>query len=59
MLKRCNKIYIDFDGVVVDSNGFKEKAIKETINELFGINKNNWLRSDFLMKMQGYQEKLS
>tara|TARA_A100001011_G_scaffold399853_1_gene510565 strand:+ start:241 stop:891 length:651 start_codon:yes stop_codon:yes gene_type:complete len=30
----CKKIFFDFDGVIVDSNKFKEKAIKDSINEL-------------------------
>ena len=58
MLKRCNKIYIDFDGVVVDSNGFKEKAIKETINELFGINKNNQAAIRFFNENAGISRKI-
>ena len=35
----CKKIFIDFDGVIVDSNEFKEKAIEESISKLFGIDK--------------------
>ena len=27
----CKKIYIDFDGVIVDSNKFKELAIRKSI----------------------------
>jgi len=30
----CKKIFFDFDGVIVDSNSFKEKAIIESINNL-------------------------
>tara|TARA_A100001035_G_C27697801_1_gene460989 strand:- start:140 stop:790 length:651 start_codon:yes stop_codon:yes gene_type:complete len=30
----CQKIFFDFDGVIVDSNKFKEKAITESIKEL-------------------------
>lgn len=35
-LKKCNKIFIDFDGVLVDSNKFKELAIEKSIFQLFG-----------------------
>tara|TARA_Y100000589_G_scaffold329009_1_gene374470 strand:- start:5247 stop:5897 length:651 start_codon:yes stop_codon:yes gene_type:complete len=30
----CQKVFFDFDGVIVDSNKFKENAIKESIEEL-------------------------
>ena len=39
ILYKCNKIFIDFDGVIVDSNKFKEKAIKKSIFKLIGDNK--------------------
>jgi len=35
-LKNCSNIFIDFDGVIVDSNGFKEKAIKKSIFKIKG-----------------------
>ena len=35
---QCKKIFIDFDGVVVDSNHFKEKAIQNSIFKLVGKN---------------------
>ena len=38
-LKRCEKLFIDFDGVIVDSNKFKELAIKKSVYELMGKNK--------------------
>ena len=31
----CKNIFIDFDGVIVNSNEFKEKAIEESISKLF------------------------
>ena len=34
-LEKSKKIFIDFDGVVVDSNKFKEHAIEESIYKLF------------------------
>ena len=39
ILYKCKKIFIDFDGVIVDSNKFKEKAIKKSIFKLIGDNK--------------------
>lgn len=41
ILKNCNQIFIDFDGVVVDSNEFKEIAIKKSIFKLFGDTQKN------------------
>ena len=38
-LQRCEKLFIDFDGVIVDSNKFKELAIKKSVYELMGKNK--------------------
>ena len=38
-LQRCKKLFIDFDGVIVDSNKFKELAIKKSVYELMGKNK--------------------
>ena len=35
----ANNIFIDFDGVIVDSNKFKEKAIEKSIFKLSGNNK--------------------
>ena len=36
--KKFENLFIDFDGVIVDSNTFKEKAIEKSILELFGNN---------------------
>jgi len=41
ILYKCKNIFIDFDGVIVDSNRFKEKAIKKSILKSVGNNKNN------------------
>ena len=38
IFKNCNKLFIDFDGVIVDSNNFKELAIKKSIFQLMGNN---------------------
>ncbi len=42
----CKKIYIDFDGVIVDSNKFKELAIRKSIYFINGQNK----KSDLAIK---------
>ena len=39
ILHECKNIFIDFDGVIVDSNKFKEGAIEKSIFKLFGNNK--------------------
>ena len=39
ILHKCKNIFIDFDGVIVDSNKFKEEAIEKSILKLFGNNK--------------------
>ena len=39
ILHKCKNIFIDFDGVIVDSNKFKEKAIEKSIFKLSGNNK--------------------
>lgn len=36
LVQNCKKIFIDFDGVIVDSNRFKEKAIKKSIYKIIG-----------------------
>ena len=37
--RRVKKIFIDFDGVIVDSNQFKETAIEKSIIKLLGKNR--------------------
>ena len=37
-LSKSKYLFIDFDGVIVDSNLFKEKAIQKAIYSLFGDN---------------------
>ena len=36
--EKCNKVFIDFDGVIVDSNKFKEFAIEKSIHKIIGRN---------------------
>ena len=38
-LCKCKKLFIDFDGVIVNSNRFKEIAIRRSINKVIGKNK--------------------
>ena len=40
-LREVKKIFIDFDGVIVDSNKFKESAIKNSVYKLLGERKKN------------------
>ena len=40
-LENCRRIFIDFDGVIVDSNKFKEEAITNAITKLLGHTKKN------------------
>ena len=37
-IKKCKKIFFDFDGVIVDSNKFKEIAIEKSIYRIIGKN---------------------
>lgn len=37
-LSKCKRIFIDFDGVIVDSNTFKESAIENALYEILGKN---------------------
>ena len=39
ILNKCKNIFIDFDGVIVDSNKFKEIAIEKSILKSVGKNK--------------------
>ena len=36
--KDVKNIFVDFDGVIIDSNKLKESAIENSILELFGDN---------------------
>ena len=57
ILKNCNQIFIDFDGVVVDSNEFKEIAIKKSIFKLFGDTKKNIEAIDYFNANAGTSRK--
>ena len=46
-LNKCSKMFIDFDGVIVDSNNFKEKAIEKSILKLYGENQKTRQAIDF------------
>ncbi len=54
-------ILIDFDGVIVDSNRFKENAIEKTIYNLFNKNKNSLEAISYFNKYAGIsrEKKLS
>jgi len=57
----CKKIFFDFDGVIVDSNNFKEKAITESIKQVCPKNLNVENSISFFNKNagQGREKKLS
>ena len=40
-LDKINNLFIDFDGVIVDSNKFKESAIENSVYKLLGESKKN------------------
>ena len=45
--EKCEKIFIDFDGVIVDSNQFKELAIERSIFKVIGKNKTTYAAINF------------
>ena len=59
--KKCEKIFIDFDGVIVDSNHFKEVAIERSIFKVLGKNKMSIDAINFFNKNAGIarEKKLS
>lgn len=59
--KATKNILIDFDGVIVDSNKFKENAIEKTIYNLFNKNKNSLEAIAYFNKYAGIsrENKLS
>jgi len=56
-LKKCRKLFLDFDGVIVDSNKFKELAIKNSIFKLFGKNKRSIEAINYFNKNAGISRK--
>ena len=56
-LDKINNIFIDFDGVIVDSNKFKELAIENSIYRLLGINKKNKEAIDYFNLNAGISRK--
>ena len=60
-LKKCEKIFIDFDGVIVDSNLFKELAIERSIFRIIGENITSINAINFFNKNAGVarEKKLS
>ena len=56
-LEKINNLFIDFDGVIVDSNKFKELAIENSINKLFSRNKKNIEAIDYFNLNAGISRK--
>ena len=57
-LGTCKKIFIDFDGVIVDSNKFKEIAIEKSIYDATGINRKSKEALDYFNKFAGVSRKI-
>ena len=57
-LGKCKKLFLDFDGVIVDSNKFKELAIEKSIFKLFGINKRNIKAINYFNENAGISRKI-
>lgn len=60
-LCKCKKLFIDFDGVIVNSNRFKEIAIRRSINKVIGKNKKSLEAINYFNMNAGIsrKEKLS
>lgn len=60
-LSKSKYLFIDFDGVIVDSNFFKEKAIEMAIINLFGNNLNSRKAINYFNEFAGIgrEKKLS
>ena len=52
-LNKCKNIFLDFDGVIVDSNKFKELAIEKSIFSLRGNNLNSKEAINYFNKNAG------
>ena len=57
-LDNCKLIFIDFDGVIVDSNNFKEIAIKKSIYDEIGRNKRSNEALEYFNKFAGVSRKI-
>lgn len=60
-LNNSKKIFLDFDGVIVDSNKFKERSIEKSIFKLLGKNEKTIKAVNFFNKNAGIsrESKLS
>ena len=57
-LGKCKKIFLDFDGVIVDSNKFKELAIENSIFKLLGLNQKNIKAINYFNENAGISRKI-
>ena len=58
MLGKVKKVFLDFDGVIVDSNEFKESAIENSIIKLFGKNTKTLRAINFFNINAGISRKI-
>ena len=56
-MDKIKNLFIDFDGVIVDSNKFKEYAIENSIHGLLGRNKKNKEAIDYFNLNAGISRK--
>tara|TARA_Y100000994_G_scaffold245007_1_gene245876 strand:+ start:1079 stop:1729 length:651 start_codon:yes stop_codon:yes gene_type:complete len=57
-LDRCKLIFLDFDGVIVDSNKFKELAIKKSLYDVIGRTKKTEEALNYFNKYAGVSRKV-
>ena len=57
LLEKCKNLFIDFDGVVVDSNEFKEFAIEKSIFQICGENKLSYSAIEYFNINAGISRK--
>ena len=55
--RKCKNIFIDFDGVLVNSNKFKEKAIEKSIFKVVGNSSNSRKAIKFFNEFAGIGRK--
>ena len=57
-LDKCKLIFLDFDGVIVDSNKFKELAIQKSLYDVIGRTKKTEQALNYFNKYAGVSRKV-